>query len=263
MKYLFFLIFLVHREANAQNPGPRLTGMGSGGTAITDIWSLQQNPAGIAELKRTMLAIAHEQHYFDPELSTQSAVFVVPYFRNVLGISFERFGFSEFRDQKIGIAYAKRFGDSFSMAIGLRYYQLSISRYGSAKALTIEVGFQLKVNNEFTIASHITNPNQSKYNNQQGSTLPVKLSLGGSFRFSDRLIMIADVRKVLKNQADGMTGIEYNIVKWFSLRGGVSMNPFKQYAGFGTNFNNMKLDVSVSSHPVLGYSPQFALGYEF
>lgn len=263
MKYAFLFLLLIHGGVNGQNPGPRLSGMGSGGTAVSDIWSVQQNPAGIAELKRPMLAVAFEQHFLDPEVNTQSAVFIVPYHRNVFGISVERYGFSEFNDQKVGISYAKRFGDSFRMAIGLRYYQLNVSQYGSAKAFTIEMGFQLKVTGAFTIASHIANPNQSQYKNLPGSTLPVKLTVGGSFRFSDRLFLIADVRKYLKYPIDGMTGIEYDIIKWFSMRGGVSMNPFKQYTGFGINYNKMRLDVSVASHPSLGYSPQIALGYEF
>jgi len=263
MKYAFLFFLLVNGRVNGQNSGPRLTGMGSGGIAVTDIWALQQNPAGIAELKRPMLAVAYEQHFLDPEVSTQCAVFILPYLRNVIGISAEKYGFSEFKEQKVGISYAKSFGDSFRLAIGLRYNQLNVSQYGSAKAFTIEMGFQLKVNRALTIASHIANPNQSQYNNLPGSTLPVKLTVGGSFRFSDRLLMIADVRKFLKYPMDGMTGIEYNFIKWFSLRGGVSMNPFKQYTGFGINYNQMQLDVSVASHPSLGYSPQIALGYEF
>lgn len=263
MKYVFLFLLLLHKEAHGQNPGPRLAAMGSGGTALSDIWSLQQNPAGIAELKRPMIAVAYEKHFLDAEVSTQNAVFAVPFRRNVLGVSFERYGFSEFNEQKVGVCYAKRFGDSFSMAIGLRYYQQNISQYGSAKAFSIEVGFQLKVTNEFTIASHIANPNQSRYNNLQGSILPAKLSLGGSFIFSDRLVMIVDVRAHLKYPPEGMTGIEYNIIKWFSLRGGVSVNPIKQYTGFGISYNKLQVDVSVASHPSLGYSPQVALGYEF
>ena len=263
MKYVFLILFLAHSAAKAQNPGPRLTAMGSGGTAISDIWALQQNPAGIAELKAPIIAVAYEKHFLDADVSTQNAVFVLPFRRNVLGASLERYGFSEFNEQKVGVYYARRFGDSFSMAIGFRYYQLNITQYGSAEAFTLDVGFQLKVTNEFTIASHIANPNQSRYNNLQGSNLPAKLSLGGSFKVSDRLLMSADLMKLLKYPPDFMTGIEYNIIQWMSLRGGVSVNPLKQYTGFGIRHRKIQFDVSVASHPNLGYSPQVALAYEF
>ena len=263
MKYVLVFLLLMYARANGQNPGPRLAAMGSGGAALSDVWSLQQNPAGIAELKRPIVAIAYERHFMDAEVSTQNVVFVVPFRRNGIGLSLERYGINEFKEQIIGLNYAKGFGESFRMAIGLKYYQLNILNYGSAKAVAIDAGFQLKVSDKFTIASHMANPSLSKYKSLQGSNLPARLTLGTAFRFSDRLSMIVDIRKYFRHPVDGMTGIEYNIMKWFSLRGGVSVNPFKQYTGFGINFNKMQIDVSVASHPSLGYTPQVALGYEF
>ena len=263
MKYIFLFFLLLHFKVNGQNPGPRLVAMGSGGTAIQDIWSLQQNPAGVADLKRPALAIAYERHVLVHDISTQTALFVFPYRRNVLGFSFERYGINEYTEQKAGLSYARRFGESFRLGIGFKYYQLSISQYGSAKALSVEAGFQLNVTDKFIIASHIANPDRSRYEDFSGSNLPVKLSFGASYRFSDRILMITDFRKLLNYPLDVMTGIEYNLIKWFSLRGGASANPFKQYTGFGITYNKIQLDVAVASHPSLGYSPQISLGYEF
>ncbi len=263
MKYIFLALVLLNFSATGQNPGPRLVAMGSGGTAVQDIWSLQQNPAGVAELKRSAFAIAYERHLLIRELSTQTALFILPYGRNVVGFSFERYGITEYREQKAGLSYARRFGDSFRLALAIKYFQLNISQYGSAKAFSVEAGFQLNVSDNFVIASHIANPNRSKYQNFSGSNLPVKLSFGASFRFSDRLLMISDLRKQLNYPIEVTTGIEYNLIKWFSLRGGASVNPFKQYTGFGVTSNKIQFDFAVASHPSLGYSPQIALGYEF
>lgn len=263
MKYIFLSLFFVNIQANCQNPGPRLVAMGSGGTAVQDIWSLQQNPAGVAGLKRPALAIAYEQHILISDISTQTALFVVPYRRSVLGLSFEKYGISDYSEQKIGLSYARRFGDSFRLAVALKYCQLNIDRYGSSKALSVEAGFQVHVTDKFVLASHIVNPNRSRYQDFSGSYLPVRLSFGASYRFSDRVVMLADLRKLLNNPLDVMTGIEYKLIRWFSLRGGISANPFKRYSGFGINYNKLQLDVAIASHPNLGYSPQISLGYEF
>ena len=75
--------------------------------------------------------------------------------------------------------------------------------------------------------------------------------------------MVADVRKLLNYPVDFSTGIEYNLMRWVSLRGGVSINPFKQYTGIGITYNKIQLDIAVTSHPTLGFSPQIALTYEF
>lgn len=263
MKYSIILLLLIQIPVKAQNSGPRFKAMGSGGIAVQDIWSLQQNPSGIAELKRPMLALAYEQHYLDKEVSTQTALLILPFHRNVFGFSFDRYGFSEYTEQKLGFAYAKSFGSSFRMAIGLKYHQLYIAQYGSAKAFTAEAGFQFKVSEEFTIASHITNPTSGTYRNLPNSNLPVRLSFGTSYRFNGNMMIVTDIRKSLNYPIDVLMGIEYNFIQLFSIRGGISANPFKQYAGFGINYRNVKVDVAVASHSLLGYSPQIGLGYEF
>ncbi len=263
MRYFIILLLFVYSRVNGQNPGPILNALGSGGSALSGIWALQQNPAGISDSKRAKLAIAYEQHFLDEDVSTQTALFVIPIRGSVFGVSADTYGFTEYKEQKTGVYYAKSFGESFRLAVGLKYHHLNISQYSSAETYSVEVGFQLKLTDEFTIASHVANPNGSRYNNLSNSSLPVKLSFGGSCRFSDRILMIADIRKILNESLDVMTGIEYNIVKWLSLRGGISANPFKQYTGFGLNYNKIQIDVAVASHPSLGYSPQIALGYEF
>lgn len=263
MRYFLIFLVLIQTRVNGQNPGPMLQAMGSGGTAIPGIWSLQQNPAGISELKRAKFAIAYQQHVLGEDVSTQTALFAIPVRGSVIGVSFNSYGFDEYKEQQAGFFYSKSFGESFRMAIGLKYHQLNISDYGSAKTYSVDVGFQLKVTNEFTIATHVANPGRSRYNNLADSSLPVELSIGGSCMLSDRILMIADIRKVLNYPLDVMTGIEFNLVRWFSLRGGVSAYPFKQYAGFGIKYNKIQVDVAVASHPSLGYSPQIALGYEF
>ncbi|SKB42171.1 PorV/PorQ family protein [Daejeonella lutea] len=263
MKFLLFLFMLLCADVKAQNPGPILSAMGSGGTAVSGIWSLQQNPAGIARLRRAHLTMAYEQRFLDEELSTQTALFAAPFSQGVIGASFDSYGFSEYKEIQTGLFYAKGFGDSFTMAVGARFHQLNIKNYGSAKAYTVELGFQLKLTDNLTIASHLSNPNRSRYTIETDPGLPVKLSFGASYIISDRILMSLDVRKVLTDPLDGMAGIQYNLVDWFSLRGGVSANPFKQYTGFGINHKRIHVDVAVTSHQNLGYTPQIALGYEF
>jgi hypothetical protein len=77
------------------------------------------------------------------------------------------------------------------------------------------------------------------------------------------LLITTEFEKVLNANADFKAGVEYKLIKIVALRGGISVNPFKQFAGFGINYKKVLVDFAVASHPVLGYSPQIALGYEF
>lgn len=264
MKYIFILLLLFNLSLQAQmNPGPRAAALGTAGTALREAWSLQQNPAGICGVTGPVLSLGYEQYFPDMGLSTRSALFVFPFSRNAVGLSFERYGFSAYQEQNTGIAYAKRFGPSLSLAAGFRYHQLSIPGYGSAGAFSVEVGFQYAVTEYFTLASHVYNPGRSSYSGASGTDIPVKIAFGSTLRFSDKLLLASEIRASLDYPLDAALGLEYSMIGWFALRGGLAANPFKQYGGFGIRYDHISLDGAVSFHPRLGYSPQIALSYEF
>ena len=97
MKCICLIFILFQTELFAQiSPGPRSLSMGSAGVALKDVWSLQHNSAGISEIRRPIVALGYERHFSDQDLSTQKAVFVIPFKQHVFGLSFHSYGFSEY-----------------------------------------------------------------------------------------------------------------------------------------------------------------------
>ncbi len=264
MKYLAILLLLFSCELRAQvNAGPRAAALGTAGTALNGVWSVQQNPAGISDVSEPALSLAYEQYLPEPGLSTRSAVFVFPFSNNAVGLSFERYGFSAYQEQSAGFAYAKKFGPSLKLALGFRYHQFSIPAYGSSAAFSVEAGFQYALSEQFSLASHVYNPGRSKYAAASEVDIPVKISFGTAVRFSDKLLLVSELRARLDYPLDVGVGLEYAMVEWFALRGGITVNPFKRYGGFGLSYNHVSLEGAISFHTHLGYSPQIGLGYEF
>ena len=264
MKLIFLFFILFQTELIAQiSPGPRSLSMGSAGVALKDVWSLQHNSAGIAEIRRPIFAVGYERHFSDQDLTTQKAVFVIPFKQHVFGLSFYRYGFTEYSEQTAGIAYTRNFSGALSLSIMLKHHQLSIHKYGVSRAVSVDLGMQYRINDRFWIGTHFSNPSNSKFQNLLGSTIPLSISFGVSYEFSDKVLIISDIHKVLNAGIDTKLGLEYRLVKWFCIRGGVSASPFKQSAGFGLQNNRFALDVALSSHPNLGYSPNLAFSYEF
>jgi hypothetical protein len=264
MKYICLILAFLHTTAIAQiSPGPRSLAMGSAGTALQDVWSLQHNPAGIAHLTRPIFALAYQRHFSVHDLSTQKAVLAVPFNKNVLGISFQRYGFNEYLEQTSSIAYSKNFSGALALSIIIKHHQFSVAKYGSESLISVDAGMQYRVNEQLWIASHISNPAKTNFHDLPGTSLPVALSFGVSYVFSDKVLVISDIQKVLDAAIDTKIGMEYKFIKWFALRGGLSANPFKQYAGFGIIYHRFVLDMAVSSHQHLGYSPNLAFSYEF
>ncbi len=266
MKYIclicFLFLFSFHVKAQV-NPGSRFMAMAKTGVALQDIWSLQQNQAGLAGLQKPCIAIAYEQRFAGQELSAQSALFALPYKQHVVGFRFQRYGFSAYSEQQAGFALARKFGNTLNIALNFNYHQLKITNYGSAKTFSVEAGLQYRASDKLWLGTHVANPNRSEYSKGVDAAIPVIVEFGASYIFSDKVIIATALEKILNSNTDFKIGAEYGLLELLYLRGGVSVNPFKQYAGFGLNYQQFKLDMAASSHPVLGYSPQLSISYEF
>jgi hypothetical protein len=260
---LLFLLILPALLFGQPNAGPRLTALGMTGVVVQDIWSLQANPAGLAILKRPQVSGAFEEKFMNPELSSKSAVFAFPVKNDVFGLSLQSYGFSAYTEQQAGLAYARGFGKSVFAAIRFNYHQVKIAQYGSAHAYSVEAGLQFRATKNILIGAHIANPNQSAYDNETGATIPVIVEFGLAYRFTDKVTINTAAVKMLNTTTDARFGIEYYLVDWIALRGGLTANPFRHFAGFGLNYQSFTIDIAASSHPALGYSPQLALSYEF
>lgn len=264
MKLLSGLVFLFSFSAGAQvNTGPRFTSMASSGVSLQNVWSMQQNQAGLAGIKKITIAVAFEKPFAGYELNTQSAVIALPVKNYVFGLSFQRYGFASYNEQRASISYSRGFGNRLFAALNFNYHILQINGYGSAQTYSVEAGLQYRFNDQLFIGAHTANPNQSDYEPGVSSVIPARFQLGASYRFSEKVLMAVSAEKYFHHEIDSRLGLEYQIIELLALRGGISANPFKQYAGFGLNYQRLKMDVAASSHPVLGYSPQVALSYEF
>lgn len=245
------------------NPGSRSIAMGSAGMALQGVWSLQQNSAGIANMERAVFALGYEQHFLNPELSTKTAVFAWPLKKNVFGLNFQRYGFSDYLEQTTGLAYSRSFSGTLSLSIVIKHHQVSIPRYGSAQTFSVDAGMQYRLSDKVMIGSQISNPGKSRFEDLSGSFIPLGISIGASFDLSDKVLVITDLYKSLGMGVDTKLGLEYQIINWFYLRGGLTVNPFLQSAGFGLKHRRIFIDAAISSHPNLGFSPNISLGYEF
>jgi len=246
------------------NLGPRLTAMGNNGAAVTDVWALQANPSGITSLDRPTISLNYIKHLFSNEISTQASVAIIPFKNNFVGASFERYGFAEYSESKIGFAYAKKFGDKLSIALNGNYHQLKIANYGSSTSFSIDVGALYHFNEEFAFGAFVSNPSKQKFTSSEVLiTIPTSFNVGASYLASDKVLIATSISKVLNQSIDISLGIDYKIIDLLSLRGGLSTKPFKQYAGFGLSYKKFLLDMATTYDANLGYAPQIAIGYAF
>lgn len=266
VRQLSLLLILFTKALYAQNinPGSRLTSMGNTGAALQDVWSMQSNPAGIAVLSSPVVGVTYKKNFPGTSLSTEAAVIVYPLKNHAFGLSVQTFGFSAYKELRLGFAYARKFGEAIYTALDFNYHQLSIPSYGSAGAFSIDAGFQYKPSNELIIGAHVSNLSNSSYDKGEGAVIPVYLAVGASYRFSEELLLCTSVVAGNDNSGgDFRAGMEYCLLRQLAFRAGVGVHPFNQYAGLGYSLKHVSVDLAVSNHLVLGYNPQISLAYVF
>ena len=258
--YLFTVGILCTNILFAQtNLGARLTAMGNNGVAVKDIWGVAANPASITDIPYPTLQLTHQEHFFTEALKNQALAFAFPIQRQIIGLHLQRYGISEFQNIKAGIVLTRQFGQKLAIGLRANYHQLKISNYGVTKGISIDVGTIFQFTDELCFGFYINNPSKDTYQTKSiYTTLPTTAYLGVAYRTSDKLLVASTISTDIL-----AIGLDYQLIKSFSLRGGLSLNPFTHYAGIGFSKSKFIADFSFTKHPNFGYSSQLTIGYVF
>lgn len=262
---VLFMIFCGLNHIYAQSfLGSKLAGMGNNGAAVKDIWSVEANMAGITSISSPSIAINYVNLFFENEISQQAFAFILPIRNNYLGFSLQRYGITEFNEIKAGFAYAKKFSNKLSIGIKGNYHQIKINNYGETTGFTADVGIMYSLDRYFTFGLYLNNPGKQKYiDHTILNNIPSTVNAGVSYQASNKILIATIIRKELNATIDVGIGLDYQLLEVISLRGGITMKPFKQYGGIGFNHKKFILDLALENDPNLGYSPQITLAYAF
>ena len=271
MEFRVLLLMLLSINAEGQvNSGARFTGIGNTGIALQDVYSLVSNQAGVANIESPILSFSFERPFLETDISSQAVLFVLPLSLGVLGYTISNYGIPKaYSNLKSGLSFSRSFGPQLAMAMTVNYHQLQIPNYGSDNALTIEFGVQYSFLEGWIIGAHIENPGHFYYKVQNYYKIPSKIRLGNSFKVNEQVLISIDgtfrlnENLDLNKNLDTNLGLEYALAQYLKLRGGISINHFQQYTGFGIHYQNFLFDVAAILHPRLGVSPQIALSYVF
>ncbi|MEC3881364.1 hypothetical protein [Parapedobacter sp. 10938] len=258
------LLLLISYESFAQTyVGPSQQAMGQASTALEGIYSITANPAGLAGLEYMALNVGYQHHFFATDITTQAAVFGVPTRLGTWGLVVRRYGMEgAYHDTKAGFAFARRFGPHLSAGMTASYHQLYIPNYLSVNSFAVDMGIQYHFEQGSTIGAQYTNIGNAGYGAAVYGTIPSFVKIGFSYPLA-MVTLAVDLAYRFENRLSGHLGIAYWIGDILCLRGGLSVNPMQQHAGFGFRWQHFMFDVAATFHPHLGVSPQIGVGYAF
>ena len=244
--------------------GARLGGMGNAGTTLIDLWSVRLNQAGLAGLERPTAGMYFQNHWLSEELSMKGLAVALPLGNGTIAISGSDFGYSLYREQQFGVAYAMRFGDGLRAAVQLDYLSTRLGEnYGSSSAVMAELGMQARLTEDLWIGAHLYNPGGATLGGPYDEKIPTLLRVGLGYTFSDKLQMTADVVKDIDRKEQLRMGLEYHPNEVLFIRTGFSTAAVQGHVGVGVRFGQFDMDMAVSFNGDLGATPQLNLNYRF
>ena len=262
---LSILWLQVLQAANDNHPyGGRQAGMGNAAVAVYDFWAMSHNQAGMSKIQSPTAGIYFENRYLVKEMGLGAAAFALPVNTGVFGLNLSYFGYSQYHESKIGLAYAHRFGDRLSAGLQFNYmYTFVGGELSNATGnVTFEAGVIYELLPGLNIGAHVFNPSRSKLasvDNLYDEYIPTIFRLGMAYSFSEKILLSIETEKDIDRKPVFKAGGEYRMADRFFIRGGIGTNPAQNAFGFGIYTGTFTIDLSASFHQILGYSPQASI----
>lgn len=258
---------LLHARVNAQSlryatTDPYLS-LGTYSYRQADPFSFSANQAALTREKRGAIGIYSERRFLLKETSSFRLAAVFPTALGNLGLKLDYAGFRDFNEYGIGLAYARGIGRQADAGIQFNYYGYRIPGYTSASTINFEAGVILHFSNKLQGGIHVYNPVGGKLVRSTNEKLATAYSIGMGYDASDNFFAGAEVIKEEDKPVNVRAGMQYHFARRFFARAGIISDSGSAFAGAGVGWDIFRLDISVSYHPQLGFSPGILLVMHF
>ncbi len=228
-----------------------------------DALSFTGNQAALATTKHTRIGIFGERRFMLKETSVYTLGAAVPTRLGNFGIQINYAGFKNFRENKIGLAYARKLGKLIDVGVQFNYYGYSIPAYGKASAINFEIGALFHLTDKLNAGIHAYNPVGGKLGKGSDEKLAAAYKIGLGYDASERFFISSEIIKEEDKAVNVIAGLQYQFAKQFFAKAGFISESGSAYAGAGVGWKNLRLDISSSYHPQLGFSPGILLIMHF
>jgi len=245
--------------------GSRSQALADASVGLSDSWSVFGNQAGLAGIDRPVVGGSFQNRFLVHELSTRAGLFVWPVQSSVFAISLSQFGQIPFRQEKFGLAYARRLSSQLNFGLQFNCYRLFLSEENrSVSSYGAEIGVQYLFTERLVVGFHIVNPYRTGVKLNSGTyKYPSRLRIGSFYRLSDLFCLTTELENDFDDHFILKTGIEYNILEKLFVRTGVSGKPYQLSGGIGFHVKKLTLDLATTYNQYLGNSPSVSFQYQF
>ena len=251
---LLYLIPGAFSQSLRQPVAAIYTGLGAYSTKHADAFSFINNQAALAQTKNITAGVYGERRFMLAATSTYVSAVAVPSTLGHFGVNLLYSGFKNFNEYQVGLAYGRSLGPAVDVGVQFNYYGYRVPGYNNAGTVNFEIGAVVHLTSQLNAGFHVYNPTGSKFS-KSGEQLPAIYKVGLGYDVSDKFFVSAEIVKEEDYAVNLNAGLQYQFVKQFFVRAGISTAASSAYAGVGIGWGNLRLDVCGSYHPQLGWSP--------
>ena len=245
---------VVHSPVNI-----RYTELGTYSNNFLNAFSFTGNQAILSSLRKASAGVYSEKRFFLNELNLYSLAVVAPSAIGGFGMQATYFGFSDYNESRLGIAYGKELGKTIALGIQFNYNLIHIAGYGNAGTMVSEICTMLHPAGKIHIGMHIYNPVGAKFGKNTGEKLASVYKAGIGYESSQEVLMSIEIVKEENKPVNVNAGLQYVFAKQFFAGIGIATESTSPYGGIGFSWKNIRIDISVSYHPQLGFTPGLLL----
>lgn len=238
-------------------------GLGAYSQHHTDVFSFTANQAALAKIKQGAIGAYGEQRFLAEGLQMFSAAGAFKTKHGNFGLQADYFGFKNYNESQLGVAYARMLGEAIDVGIQFNYFSFRIPGYGSSSTVTAELGAIAHLTEQLHAGIHIYNPIGGQLGKTKDEKLGAAYTFGVGYEASKSFLVSIEIIKQEDVPVNVNAGILYNFHRQFFARAGFSSATESPYGGAGISWNNFRLDVCASYHPQLGFTPGVMLIYNF
>jgi hypothetical protein len=249
---------IVHETVSATYPG-----LGAYSLNHIDVFSFHSNQAALAQIKNFSAGVFTERRFMLKELALYNASLALPTPSGNFGLDARYFGFTDYNETQLGLAYARSLGSKVDVGVQFNYYNVQIPTYGNASSINFEAGAIFHLTEKLNAGVHVYNPVGGKFGKDEQEKLSSVYSGGIGCEASDKFFISTEIEKEEDQPVNVNAGMQYKFLPQLLARGGVSTATSSFYLGIGIGWKSIRLDVTTSYHQQLGITPGLMLIFNF